>query len=357
MEYSSSLVWQFTLLFAICVAVVCFSGNNSLKYLIHCKKNVFRSNVPWGVDVAVILFLLYVVLLPTISLKITSLTVPSLNLDAVSTSQSDQDVEISNSILETSKDDSNVSAQVETKNKNRSVATQHPMARLLIRSYGSSRFPLATFCFFLAVVCVAPLTEEFIFRVVLQGAFEKTISTKKIPSIWKGALAIGTSALIFALLHTGDVESANAPISCDVLFNMTTSSILSNSITLALGVFILRRYYEVKLRDIGCDYSFSMKTQGVRKTCFHLLKDFYQGVVLYLIAAPIILGVNVIAQKIFPNAIVAPIPIFLFALWNGFIYYQTRQYATCVGTHVALNFTSFVILFLNVRAHTFGVVS
>ncbi len=352
MEYSSSLVWQFILLLFICFALVCFSGTSSLKYLTCGKKNVFHPSVPWNVDVAVILFLIYAILFPTVSLKITALIVPRLNLDVVSTSVRNK--ESSNDGLETSKGNSDAYAQGEKKNINRSIATQHPMARLLIRTYGSSKFPLVMFCFFLAVVCIAPLTEEFIFRVVLQGAFEKFFSLKNVPSNWKGVLSVGTSAIIFALLHIGNAESTNAPLSCEFLFNTTVSSILSNTTTLCVGVFLLRRYYEVKLRDIGCDYSFSTKIQDVQRSCSHLLKDFYRGVVLYLIASPIILGVNVIAQKIFPNMIVAPIPIFLFAIWNGFIYYQTRRYATCVGTHVALNFTSFVFLFLNVRAHTFG---
>ena len=55
------------------------------------------------------------------------------------------------------------------------VAMQHPLARLLIRSRATPYFRLVVALFFIAVVCLAPLAEEFVFRVVLQGTTQSLL--------------------------------------------------------------------------------------------------------------------------------------------------------------------------------------
>ncbi|MBQ7029533.1 MAG: CPBP family intramembrane metalloprotease, partial [Thermoguttaceae bacterium] len=54
----------------------------------------------------------------------------------------------------------------------RNLATQHPLARLLIRSRSTPwAFETLLLCFFVAVIA-APFAEEFLFRVLLQGTLE-----------------------------------------------------------------------------------------------------------------------------------------------------------------------------------------
>jgi len=362
---SSALIWQISIVLGVCVFLVIISGKSSLKFLVSSTDSFSVRQTPWRFDVATILFLLYAVLIPSVSLKIATFAVPSLNLDDKTTLQSRSEIVDADVNADNAQDNSTNNKQVDSGAKNKSIATQHPMARLLIRSYGTARFGVVLLTFFLTVVCVAPLTEEFIFRVVMQGAFENAIMSdgkqenvrQNVTSKYKVALVVLLPAIVFSLLHMGTAESPNSPISSDLLFRTTVSSLISNVVVLLIGALFLLRFYKDESRSDACYVPHTEKRQNFFRTFAKLIKNFYRGVVLYLIAAPVILGFNLLLQKIFPNSIIAPVPIFIFAIWNGYVYYKTRQYVACVGTHVALNFTSFVFLLLNVRAHMFGIVS
>ena len=63
-----------------------------------------------------------------------------------------------------------------------------------------------------------------------------------------------------------------------------------------------------------------------------------------ILGAPFILGLNKAAESLFPDVIVAPIPIFFFALYLGYVYYRIRKFAVVLGMHMTLNFISFATL-------------
>ncbi|MDO5566892.1 MAG: lysostaphin resistance A-like protein, partial [Planctomycetia bacterium] len=53
------------------------------------------------------------------------------------------------------------------------LKTEHPLTQLLVQAKGTSRYWWSVLFAFLAGVVAAPIVEEFLFRVVLQGALER----------------------------------------------------------------------------------------------------------------------------------------------------------------------------------------
>ena len=156
------------------------------------------------------------------------------------------------------------------------IAMQHTLARLLIRSYFSPHYALVALLFFVTVVFLAPLTEEFIFRVVFQGAAERAfdvsyqpLSTPEIPMAGiplsdkeeqekeefqrrnedqrrrRVMLAILFPALLFAMLHMGVPESSSNPQPLDQLFSLLVTRPRQSSDVCSRRLFtrpVRRRY-------------------------------------------------------------------------------------------------------------------
>ena len=121
---------------------------------------------------------------------------------------------------------------------------------------------------------------------------------------------------------------------------------LSNLATFVVGMAILVGCAGIKPADLGLPSAASFRETG------RFLKSWSVGVLLLLLGAPVILGINRISELVFPDVIVAPIPIFVFALYLGFVYYRSKQFATVLGMHMTLNFISFVTLITLVLKET-----
>ena len=76
------------------------------------------------------------------------------------------------------------------------------------------------------------------------------------------------------------------------------------------------------------------------------MKSWSLGILIMCVIYPIVISVNYAFQKLFPDSIVAPIPIFIFALFAGSVYYRSRHFMTTLGMHMTLNFTSFILLLI-----------
>ena len=76
------------------------------------------------------------------------------------------------------------------------------------------------------------------------------------------------------------------------------------------------------------------------------MKSWSLGILIMCVVYPIVISVNYVFQKLFPDSIVAPIPIFIFALFAGSVYYRTRRFMTTLGMHMTLNFISFILLLI-----------
>lgn len=290
----------------------------------------------------------------------------------------------------------------------KNLATQHPLARLLIRSR-STPWAFQTFLLCLLVATLAaPFAEEFLFRTLFQGTlenyalqailpppgtsrrpfadaapsaesenadgananaaplpFDSTASRPPVPSAtefrWsdpttpmerrafylRSAFAILVPAFVFGLIHAGTPETseeARDPETLNRLFRTMLAAGIANVAALAFGFFVLRRSAGATTGDVGLGPEFTYKAGRCFASLVRFALDFYRGVAAFAFIAPVIFGANAALRSLFPNAIVDPFPIFLFALAEGVVYWRIRRYATVVGMHVALNGTSFALL-------------
>ena len=345
--------------------------------------------VPWSVGTAFVVFVCGAVLFPLLAVNAISFLPKTWFPDFASVQTVAPPIDVPSNADEatnaTASSDA-PAADATVGDKERNLATQHPLARLLIRSR-STPWALETLflCFFVAVIA-APFTEEFLFRVLLQGTFENYALQAVLPPPetprrpfadatstdgadapsatefrWtdpttpmerrafylRSAFAILVPAFIFSLIHAGSPETpeeARDPETLNRLFRAMLAAGLANVATLALGLFFLRRSTGATPGDVGLGPEFAYQAGRCFTSPRRFALDFLRGVAAFAFIAPIIFGANAGLRSLFPNAIVDPAPIFLFALAEGVVYWRLRRYATVVGMHVALNLTSFSLL-------------
>lgn len=334
--------------------------------------------VPWSVETAFVVFVCGAILFPLFAVRAISFLPKSWFPDFAS-------VQVAATAPEL---DPETAPDVESASGPRSnLATQHPLARLLIRSH-STRWACQTFflCFFVAVIA-APFAEEFLFRTLFQGTLENyalqailpppgtrrrpfadegseafpadvpsatefrwtdaTTPMERRAFYFRSVFAILVPAFVFGLIHGGAPETpeeARDPETLNRLFQTMLAAGVANVAALVFGLLVLRRSSGATTGDVGLGPEFTYKAGR----CFASLKrfafDFYRGIAAFAFIAPVVFGANAALRSLFPNAIVDPLPIFLFALAEGVVYWRIRRYATVAGMHVALNGTSFAIL-------------
>ena len=83
------------------------------------------------------------------------------------------------------------------------LKTEHPLTQLLVQAKGTSRYWWSVLFAFLAGVVAAPIVEEFLFRVVLQGALERKPDKEFSDGAARRrtAIAILVPAFFFASIH------------------------------------------------------------------------------------------------------------------------------------------------------------
>jgi membrane protease YdiL (CAAX protease family) len=210
--------------------------------------------------------------------------------------------------------------------------TLHPIARLLQDRPGLGSVLLC----FASVVVVAPLVEEFFFRVVLQGWLEAEERRwrRQFPLLRRGirGLApVGIVALLFAAMHS---RTGGRPLDVAYLRGMIAVSGVMHLASLTLAVLLLR---------IGCRASWSDLGFCRRE----LRADALRGLVTFAaVAAPAYL-VQIVAGQLLPDTISAdPAGLTLFALAMGVLYFRTHRIVPSMALHMALNASSFLLLVL-----------
>jgi membrane protease YdiL (CAAX protease family) len=196
----------------------------------------------------------------------------------------------------------------------------HPLIILLGESHN-----LATllFCVLVAVV-TAPLVEELVFRLVIQGWMEKV----ELGGWWqatRGAVSLLLASAIFASLH---FRVSAAPLDAKVTMFLFACHAVGSLVTIAFALSLLRLGVDASLEDLGI----------VRQK---LGRDVLVGLLAFVaIAAPIYL-LQYALLKVFPRDIAPdPITIFFFALMLGFLYLRTHRIVASVVLHMCLNATS-----------------
>ncbi len=333
-----------------------------------------RTLVPWGLDVAFALLVVFSIVSPAIcSITIKNVfsgCLPDFEENVVAQnndpSLNDSAKELTSESGDSSErpedaeqlEESEPTTQEETSLKDeRDLSTQHPVARMFIRARDSRYFGLVFCVFVLSVVFVAPATEELIFRVVVQGAcerlaFGRKLSDEKCDELTRGSspgavlLTIAPPAIIFAMLHANAPENPDSPLLVSQLFRQTLSSVFANLITATFAVVFLVKVFQANAADFGFGTDVE-KTRGESPNVSRL-KEFCRGATLYFYSAPVVYLVKLEFQTVAPGYVVDPAPILVFALWEGIVYYKTHSCLTVVGMHVALNFTSFLFLCMSI---------
>jgi len=207
-------------------------------------------------------------------------------------------------------------------------------AEQLLRSGNPSAVAIAV----IMAVLVAPLFEEFLFRVLLQGWLEAVWSRQRrkypklraVPVSW---IPIVLPATIFALMH---LRSGKTPLSTQYLTGLFLGQMAADLVMLGLAIVLLRFAVGATAADLG------WKPEKLRS-------DAKLGILALLAATPPILMLQVSLTGLVTWAGIDyapdPIPLFFLALVLGVLYRRTHRIAPSVVLHIAFNTTAVLLLF------------
>ena len=200
---------------------------------------------------------------------------------------------------------------------------QHMVARVL----AEGDWRLLLLCGFAAAL-VAPVVEEFLFRVLLQGWLEAEQSRwrAQLPTLRRllpGAVGpIALTSFIFAMMHFRVAGPTREP---EYYVAFLLANAVASLATMALAIALLHSRCEATAADLGWD----------SRRFWH---DVRLGLVTFFaIATPIYL-LQMILSSCLPKYL-APDPFALFALSAvlGFLYAQTHRIVPSIVVHMSLN--------------------
>ena len=201
-----------------------------------------------------------------------------------------------------------------------------------------------------SAVLVAPVVEEFLFRLLLQGWLERVESKLRRTSrlrrllccvpfglrgLLRGLVPVLATSLLFASLH---YRQGGARIEPDVFEAMLVVNSVVGLLTLAFGLFLLKSHARPTMIDLGV----SAET---------FWRDVRLGILAFLsLAAPIYLLQGVL-QGLLKNVLkwniaADPFTLVLFAFVLGTLYYRTHRIVPSVVLHMCLNATSVALALL-----------
>ena len=199
----------------------------------------------------------------------------------------------------------------------------HPIAQLVAQSKNS----LVVFLIaFLAVVIVAPIIEEFLFRMLFQGWLEVKFKQLQIP--YASGIAIVIVSLCFAAIHMNNHGAIDVQ---KLLTGLVVSCIFSLSVFTA-GLIYLTQIRNVRIAD------YLLGTERFLRSRFFTYAGYC------LLAIVLCFALNFALTQTFPGMNVAPIPIFFFSLVLGILYSRTQNLSYCILLHACLNGISLTLL-------------
>jgi membrane protease YdiL (CAAX protease family) len=218
------------------------------------------------------------------------------------------------------------------------LETEHPTVDLL----GSGDWRMIAVAIFLAVI-LAPILEEFLFRVVLQGWLEGVWSRRRrtrrelrcAPFSW---IPLLLPAILFALVHFRVGHEVPTPESLNTLLLGHAVRIVADLATLAVAIIVLRFGVGATAADLGWQPK-------------QLPLDGKLAIVaLGAVMPPLLLlqgALNAAVSKADIAIAPDPIPLFFLALAFGLLYRRTHRLAPSLILHMAFNATSVVMYFLS----------
>lgn len=213
-------------------------------------------------------------------------------------------------------------------------AVENPVLLLLRRSHTWGALLLCA----VAAVIVAPIAEEFLFRLVLQGWLEALERRwrRRFPALRKlvpGMVPVVAVSLLFGALHYRHPTTQTDP---RYLSHVLASDAVARVAALAFALGVLRLDAGARAVDLGL----------VRK---RLVGDVALGILAFFAVGVVIYFVNDRLSARFPANVADPLTLFLFSLILGTLYYRTHRILPAIVLHMTLNFTSLTLAWLQLR--------
>lgn len=220
------------------------------------------------------------------------------------------------------------SAETETEKELRKA---HPITQLIVKGFHEPRLLLVAF---FAAVFAAPIGEEFLYRLLLQGYLEKReawvrrrLRGLSLP-IPRRLFSLVLPAAFFAMLHFR-TEAEKLP-SAERLYEIFLASSIGYGIFLALASAYLVFFRGATAKDLGIE---------VRK----IPRDLCEGMKYALFLIPPLLLLSGALDVLLKDVGITPdpIPLFFFALGVGFLYFRTHRIVPSITLHMAQNAFAF----------------
>lgn len=221
----------------------------------------------------------------------------------------------------------------EEPNQTEITSQEHPLIPLICNAENGLRLQILFASFLLAVV-VAPLSEELLFRVVIQGYFEKKelLSRYNFGKRLKwqpfGFMPVVFSSLLFALLHIRE-ENPDTIRTIENLFRLIQTQLIAGTITFFL-VIVFLKMRGAKHFDLGIRFR-------------SIPRDIAVGIGCFIICLPVLAATHWTAKMWLSSRFADPVVIFVLALGLGCLYMRNHRFAQIFAMHAALNAYSFVM--------------
>lgn len=209
--------------------------------------------------------------------------------------------------------------------------TVHPVARLL-----QSQHPGWVVLAVLTAVVLAPVVEEYVFRLILQGWIERRWRRLRwaLPAALRaapGTLSILCASCLFAGVHARTAALPDAPTTIALLLAVQTATSVITLLLIAALAW-LRGPLRLEMLGIGPG---------------SLHRDIKLGLGAWLLATPPVYFLFWASALVVPAHFAPdPIPLFLLALVLGLLYFRTHRIVAPIVTHAAFNATTVFIVFL-----------
>jgi membrane protease YdiL (CAAX protease family) len=180
----------------------------------------------------------------------------------------------------------------------------------------------------LVAVVVAPVTEEFLFRALLQGWLEAAWRRRR---GFLGTMPVLLSSLVFAGMHLRAADEERHQV--EYLVAMLAAQTAVSLLTIAFAAVWLRFRVGATPRDFGWSPG-------------HLAGDVRLGLAAFAAIALPIYVMAFYAKQWLPAGKADTVPLLFFALALGLLYFRTHRLTPSIVLHIALNSTSLVAFWL-----------
>jgi membrane protease YdiL (CAAX protease family) len=203
------------------------------------------------------------------------------------------------------------------------VTTQHPLETLIREGGGFWLVALGV----LSAILVAPVVEEIVFRLIVQGWLESLEirarrSLRELGIGFPGLTPMTLTAVLFAAVHYRVAGPAMSVHQIGLLFLIQAAAGAGTLGAILLLTAGLRR---ANWEDLG----FVPKK---------LLTDVKTGLLACLAIAPPVYVIFIVARKLLPGHLaVDPIPLLLLALALGLLYFRTHRIVPSIVLHMSFN--------------------